>query len=379
MDKTSIKIINMRLLIISPDYPDRHKVLYPFVKQLVDEFARQGHNCSVIAPYSITKYRRFYPFVEKDGDVTVYRPNHLSFSNIKIGKFSPSLYFRQKAINRALKKLPVKPDVVYCHFWECGLEGYQYAKKYNIPLFVASGESNISIILQNKYIFEDIKDVVSGVVCVSTKNKEESISLGLTSEDKCLVSPNAVNSNLFNILDKKECRKKMGFPQDAFIVCFVGAFIERKGVIRVSDAIKQIPGEPVYSCFIGRGTQEPDCDNILFKGGLRHEEIPVFLNASDVFVLPTLAEGCCNAIVEAMSCGLPIISSNLPFNWDVLDETNSIMIDPNNVREIALAIQRLKDDIVLRKRMAEASLEKAQSLTIDGRAKSIIEFIQSKI
>lgn len=369
----------MNILVITPDYPDKYKVLYPFVKQLVDEFAEQGHNCSVIAPYSVTKYKRFYPFVEKDGDVTVYRPNHLSFSNIKIGNFSPSLYFRQKAINRALKQLPVKPDVVYCHFWECGLEGYQYAKKYGISLIVASGESNISVLLKNKRVPTDFKDVVNGVVCVSSKNKEESVALGLTAEEKCFVKPNAVNSSLFKKQDKTECRKRLGFPQEAFIVSFVGAFIERKGVKRVADAIKQISGETVYSCFIGRGAQDPDCDHVLFKGGLRHEDIPVYLNASDAFVLPTLAEGCCNAIVEAMSCGLPIISSNLPFNWDVLDETNSIMIDPMDISTIKDAIVRLRDDKQLRTEMAARSLAKAQELTIDKRAEGIIEYIKQQI
>ena len=369
----------MIILVITPDYPDRYKVHYPFVKQLVDEFARQGHKCTVIAPYSITKNKRFYPAKEYDGDVMVYRPNYLSFSNLKIGNFSPSDYFRRNAIKRATKWLPVNPDLVYCHFWECAIEAYPYAKAENIPLFVATGESSITAFNTAGVVTSEMSEFIKGVICVSSKNKEESISLGLTTEDKCIVKPNAVNSELFRKLDKKECRQKLGLPQDAFIVSFVGAFIERKGVLRVSDAIKQIKGEPIYSCFIGRGSQDPDCENILHKGGLRHEQIPIFLNASDVFVLPTLAEGCCNAIVEAMSCGLPIISSNLPFNWDVLDESNSIMIDPKDVNAMAKAIEILRDDKVLRDRMAASSLKKAKALTIDQRAKDILLFIEGKI
>ena len=369
----------MNILVITPDYPNRHKVHYPFVKQLVDEFAKQGNKCSVLSPYSVTNNKRFYKKVEMDGPVTVYRPNHLSFSNLKIGQLVLSNYFRRKAINRATRMLPQKPDVVYCHFWECAIEAYPYAKKNSIPLIVASGESSINAFFGNEHYPQEVADYVSGVVCVSTKNKEESVSLGLTTEDKCFVKPNAVNSSLFKKLNKAECRKKLGFPQNVFIVVFVGAFIERKGVNRVADAIKMISGEPVYSCFIGKGTQDPDCDNILFKGGLPHESIPEYLNAADVFVLPTLAEGCCNAIVEAMSCGLPIVSSNLPFNWDVLDEKNAIMIDPNCLSEIADAMRLLRDNNDIRKQMAESSLAKAQSLTIDQRAKGIIEFIKSRI
>ena len=369
----------MNILIITPDYPDRYKVHYPFVKQLVDEFARQGHQCFVIAPYSIIKNKRFYPAKEHDGDVMVYRPNHLSFSNLKIGKLRLSDFFRRKAIKRTAKWLPVKPDIVYCHFWECAIEAYPYARSENIALFVATGESSISAFNISGSVTSEMRDFIKGVICVSSKNKEESIEQGLTTEDKCIVKPNAVNSELFKKLDKKECRQKLGLPQNAFIVSFVGAFIERKGVMRVADAIKQIKGEQVYSCFIGRGAQDPDCENILHKGRLRHEEIPTYLNASDVFVLPTLAEGCCNAIVEAMSCGLPIISSNLPFNWDVLDDSNSIMIDPKDVDAIAGAIVKLRDDKQLREQMAASSLEKAATLTIDQRAKDILQFFVNRI
>ena len=369
----------MNILVITPSYPDRFKVHYPFVKQLVDEFSRQGHCCSVIAPYSISKNLRLYKTVETDGAVTVYRPNFLSFSNLKIGKFRISDYFRRRAINRATNMLKQLPDIVYCHFWECAIEGYSYAKKHKIPLFVASGESSISAFFNIKTFPREVAEYVSGVICVSTKNKEESVSNGLAKENNCIVLPNAVNNKLFRRIDRLECRQKLGLPRNAFIVSFVGAFIERKGANRVSAAISRLKGLPVYSIFIGKGKVTPTCDNIVFMGALCHEQIPEYLCASDLFVLPTLKEGCCNAIVEALSCGLPVISSNLSFNWDVLDQTNSIMIDPNNIDELAKAIQSLRDDPVKRELLSAGALEKAKTLTIEKRAKVIIEFIEGKM
>jgi glycosyltransferase involved in cell wall biosynthesis len=95
-------------------------------------------------------------------------------------------------------------------------------------------------------------------------------------------------------------------------------------------------------------------------------------------VLPTLAEGCCNAIVEAICCGLPVISSDRKFNYDVLDESNSIMVDPLDVGAISQAIKELKDNPDLRDKLSKGALDKAKDLTISQRAKKIISFIKQQ-
>lgn len=123
---------------------------------------------------------------------------------------------------------------------------------------------------------------------------------------------------------------------------------------------------------------ESNARNIAFDVA-KGEYVALYLYAADVFVLTTLHEGCCNAIVEAMACGLPVISSNLPFNWDVLNERNSIMIDPNDIEEIKKAIVLLRDDETKRKTMAGEALRMAQELSIDVRAQRILEFVELKI
>lgn len=374
----------MNLCFITYKYPGKHNTSdYAFVKQLVDAIAQLGHHCFVLAPFNISHYRKLSESKEEyacgKGKVTVYRPGYLSFSNLHIGKFYPSKWTHKRALKKAFRMLDVRPDAIYGHFWVSAYNGYEYAKTNNIPLFVATGESEIERLFSFPDDQKAFSDYVSGVICVSSKNRDESISLGLTTAEKCAVFPNAVNAELFKKLDKKQCREQLNLPQDAFIIAFVGWFIERKGPQRVAEAIKRIQGKPVYSLFIGKGEQEPHCDNILFKGALPHDQVPLYLNAADVFVLPTLHEGCCNAVVEAMACGLPVVSSNLPFNWDVLDDTNSIMVDPNSIDELADAIRALRDDSLIRSLLAKGALKKAASLSIDKRAKSIMDFIESRI
>lgn len=369
----------MNILIVTQDYPDVKRSVYTFVKQLVDQFALMGHCCCVISPYSITQNRSFYKDKENDGGVIVLRPNHLSFSNWSFFGVRPSLFFRKRALNKALNDLPFVPDVIYAHFWLSGIEIFEYAKQNSIPLFVATGESVISQKVKDR-CHKEFCDYVSGVICVSTKNKEESLIGGLTTEEKCVIIPNAINPNKFYFKERKDCRRKLNIPDDIFIVAFCGALCHRKGVKILSAAIDSIKSSAIFSFFIGRPMGEtPTCSNILHQGAVRHDELINLLNAADVFVLPTLHEGCCNAIVEAMACGLPIISSDRSFNWDILDKRNSILVDPENHLSVAEAITTLRDNESLRKQLSEGALKRAQELTIEKRANKIIEFIESKL
>lgn len=372
----------MNICIITNKYPGKHNLTdYAFVKQLVDAFARQGHNCQVLVPFNVLHYKTLIPKQEmyKVGNnvVGVYHPNYLSFSNLHLGTFYFSQWTLQRALKRAFRMLKIVPDVIYCHFWNAGYNGFKVTRNQGIPLFVATGESDIRRLFPRPKDEKDFAEFVEGVICVSSKNRDESIRLGLTTFDKCLVLPNAINAKLFYKRDKVECRNKLGFSQEVFIVAFVGWFTERKGVLRVSKAITKVDG--VKSVFIGQGEQNPHCDGILFKGAVPHNQIPEYLSAADCFVLPTLQEGCCNAIVEAMSCGLPIISSNLSFNLDILNNQNAILIDPLDVDSLAEAIILLRDNRELREKMSEAALKTAASLTIDKRASEIVGFMKSRI
>ncbi len=221
----------------------------------------------------------------------------------------------------------------------------------------------------------EIRKYLSGVVSVSTKNQQECIRLNLVDNEKSWVIPNAVDQSLFRKMGKHQYRKEFGLVEDDFVVAFVGQFVSRKGTLRLNEALKKIGDKHIKAVFIGSGNEDPDYEGIIQKGRIAHDIIPKWLNAADVFVLPTENEGCSNAIIEAMACGLPVISTDAPFNYDILNERNSILIDCHDIDAIADAIARLKKDTALRLKLSECAQATAAGLSIEKRAERIIGFM----
>jgi len=194
--------------------------------------------------------------------------------------------------------------------------------------------------------------------------------------EKIGVFPNGTNLSAFRPMERQAARERLGLPQDRFLVAAAGNFLEKKGIVRVGQAIEGLAG--VSGVFAGSGPVPPTASNMALCRRVAHEDMPALLSACDVFVLPTLIEGSCNALVEAMACGLPIISSSGEFNDDVLDERMSIRIDPLDVAAARAAIVRLRDDSALRARMAAEALRRARLFDVDDRARRMLAFMAER-
>ena len=379
------------MIVCSSGYPTQTDPVCPFVEQIVNAFSQKGISVVVVAPQSIVKHwlrgAELHPrkriYTHHDGQpITVYQPCVLSFG----GRFARlNAIMRDRAVYRVLKGNKIRADICYGHFWHHAFSLFKYAKEKEIPLFAVSGEAYISCHkIKTPKELHPFVEYVRGLICVSSKNRDESRDDGLlTDEKKSIVIPNAIDNSLFKVYNKEALREKHGIKTDDFVIAFTGWYDHNKGVTRVSEAIRKLNDPFIKSVFIGDGRDRdgvlPNCNGIIHRGRLPHERIPEFLNIADVFVLPTLAEGCYNAISEAMACGLPIISSDRSFNWDVLNNKNSILVDPMNIDEIAQAIKILKDDKEKRVLMSKAALDTVAELTIDKRAERIIKFIESRI
>lgn len=373
-------------------YPTKTNNGCVFAKHLICAIADMGYDCVVIAPRVLSKtsfqkanqvpyMRREY--TEKGSEIRIFMPNYLHLTSRKqtMG-LSMDNHFR--SVMGVLRREKLKPDLVYGHFiYQCGLTAARVGEKLGIPAYCACGENSLrlqsgSMPYATGMQYHGWKEIIrklSGIVCVSGNNETLLRENGfIDGKMRTGVFPNGVDESKFRILDKSACRKELGFPEDAFIVAFTGAFTANKGADRLNEALKSC--ENVYSIFLGQGPLEPDCDRILFKGRVPNDSVARFLNAADVFVLPTRGEGCCNAIVEALSCGLPVISSDLPFNDDILNETNSLRIDVEDVAQLRESILNLYHHPQLGAQLAKGAEESARQLGIQTRARRILDFME---
>lgn len=375
------------ILMISNDYPTADRPAYVFVDRLARAFADEGVRVSVISPYFPLKWRlnglKLPPAHDeittaKGATFSVYRPKFVSASKsiLCVNTARISLRLFTQAVYREIRARNLAPDILYGHFIAMsGLCASELGERLGIPSFLAYGESSP----ENFSMFGDafLKERLSamrGVISVSSENKRRLAELHYyPDEDGIRVIPNAIDPEVFYPADRAASREALGFPKDAFIVAFVGSFISRKGVPVLEEAIGMIPD--AKALFIGQGPRTPAGGQVLFAGPVANSRIYQYLSSADAFALPTLNEGLSNAIVEAMACGLPIVSSDLPFNDDILTDENSLRIDPTNARQVADALLTLKQNLALRKKLSDGALLTARSLTIKTRAINILSFM----
>ncbi len=363
-----------------------------FVQEFVRGVARQGVKCTVIAPVALHKGRNqsAYPIEAFDDSagsgqrICILRPRFISLSawnKLKLlGKFNPTRFTYlqfESSVLKTIQKRQLNPDAIYGHFlYFSGATAVRLGKRLGIPAFPCVGEGELWTIdwfgkrvaqtdLANATGFMTVNSGLAGLM----RN-----DLGFD-KNPIGVFPNGADLQKFYPRDKWESREALGLPHDQFLVASIGNFLFKKGVVRVGEAIDGLPG--VSGIFAGSGPLPPQAKNIALCRRVQHSDIPILLSACDVFVLPTMVEGSCNALVEAMACGLPIISSDSAFNDDLLDEKMSIRVDPLDVVAIRKAIIELRDNSELRNKMSLNSIEKAKQFDVNDRVIRMLEFMSS--
>jgi len=359
-----------------------------FVEQLVQAVARTGRKCSVIHPIPVHRWPRHCLAAIAAGqqrDTEKIEIRHVAFVSwprLQLAGWDGEAVTEasfSRAACRGIRRLTERPDAVYGHFLLGGGLGAVYVgQKFGLPSFVSVGSSSLLKKFERqprlaRYALTN----ATGVLAVSNLLKRQLVEQLHVDENKIGVFPNGADRRRFYPRERDAMRARYGFPADRFLIAYVGRFIHEKGVLRLVEAVRGL--EDVGLILMGQGPEEPQGPEILFRGIVLHPQVPELLSAADVFVLPTLAEGSCNAIVEAMACGLPVITSRGEFNDDLVNDEVAIRIDPLSVEEIRQAIVLLRDDAQRRASMSEAALQRAKELDVDVRAERICQWMTQRI
>lgn len=124
--------------------------------------------------------------------------------------------------------------------------------------------------------------------------------------EKIKYIPNYIDTELF---------KPLNIPKENRI-CFVGRLEEQKNLFNL---IKAISGLDIKLVIFGAGSLKRDLQDfskqlktdVEFKGNVSNKDLPIELNKSKLFILPSLYEGCPKVLLEAMACGLPVIGTDV--------------------------------------------------------------------
>ena len=374
----------MKVAIITHNFPHpRFPQSGAFVKKLTDGMIDAGADITVYSLISKSNFtfwqRKEESEVALNKKLKIRHLDYFSFSNINFLGCSSAEIGHNLALRKLIKQVEVdimtegtKPDILYGKFlMSGGRKAVELSKLYSVPAVADLGESSLLVRLSAAEIGKarEIVNGLSGVVCVSPRLASEAVSLGM-SPDRVLMLPNGIDREKFYWIERAEARRALELPLDKKIILFVGHFIHRKGPNRVLKAIEQLPSD-YCGIFIGEGPIKLESSRILYQGRVANHILNIWINACDVFCLPTLGEGSCNALEEARSVGLPIVTSMIDDITDFDSSKEYTLVDPLDIADIAKGILNAANSSRIKYRYPPISN--------DYRTKKILDWLSNAI
>jgi len=290
--------------------------------------------------------------------------------------------FRSYIGNRSAKLLQIikilqvfftkKIDIVHLHGFSSRsalivLIAKLFNKKIIVKMTSFAHDDAISIKGKGKWFFRifSLADVYIGISPIF----RETYLRSELDKNKYYHIPNGVNTNLFspltNVEEKNRLRSELGLPIDISLILVVGHFSVEKSANHVLDTWLKIQKESDNKSgivFIGntdKNNFEVDNDlvNLMHSKSRDFVEDKIFFvektnnieqyyQAVDIYILPSSREGLPNALLEAMSCSLPVISTRLEgvTDWILNHKVNGMMYDYGDIDNLKMLLEDLLQD-----------------------------------
>jgi glycosyltransferase involved in cell wall biosynthesis len=217
-----------------------------------------------------------------------------------------------------------------------------------------------------------------GFSAISPEIASEWTSSGIPSERVHLI-PNSVDTSRFYPVDaeqKELLRKNLDLPQAAAIAIYTGRLVSYKGLpllLKVWNDIQRkhkdvllilagTGGLDIHNCEddLRQYVKDNDLENVVvFTGAVQN--VPEYLQASDLFVFPTENDAFPSSIVEAMACRLPVITTPVgAIKTIVTDGETGVIIQPSNFEQLYQALDVMLSDDKLASRLGRAACQSVQ-------------------
>jgi glycosyltransferase involved in cell wall biosynthesis len=276
--------------------------------------------------------------------------------------------------NRLLPFIGRRWDVIYFP-WNSAAVSYLPLFDLGIPVVLSCRGSQVNIAPLNERRAE-LRDGLkitferaAAVHCVSENIRQAAMRWGLPDKRACVIRP-AVDADFFTPAAHVLAQ------MDVFRLVTTGSLAWVKGHEYALLAVRQLcdAGVPVMLTIIGNGPERGRVlytiddlglnDRVRCLGSLSPEEVRAHLHQSDVFLLSSLSEGISNAVLEAMACGLPVVTTDCGgMREAVTDGVEGFVVPVRDPQAMAAALLRLWQETALRQQMGQA-----------GRARVLAEF-----
>lgn len=191
------------------------------------------------------------------------------------------------------------------------------------------------------------------------------------------------HNNVFyvpNFIDKPTLENKY-ISEHIENVCFVGRVEKRKGIQELLNAAKVLP--EIHFNIIGpiedKNFKNIYIPNVKFWGSVDNKEIFGVLKEMDVYILPSYSEGFPLGVLEAMSCGVPVIASDVGAIKDMLGEKGGLIIKPKSSDDIISSLNKMKSKEI-RKQMSDFNINRVKEFyTIDAVMKQFLNIYSSHV
>ena len=335
------------------------------IHSLSKELVKQGHEVYVIT----------YPHKDiKDIDgIHVIGTKGINVPGLR------GLFFAINA-KRELKKLIEREniDIIHGHYLlPAGWASVKAGKSTHTKTYVTShGSDMFEMYRKQAYTRPIINKVLKDadvVLAVSNALKEEIIRTKIPNiEKKVKLHWNAVDVDKFKTTKenegkfRKELVHKFNIAADKPIILFVGNIIKRKNVELLIDAKKEmsveanlvIVGDGPQSKELKEKCEKEDIQNVYFTGTRR--DVEDVIPSCGLLVLPSFSESFGLVLIEALSCGKPVIGSNVGGIKEIITEDVGLLIDPNDPTDLANAIDRVLSDEELMERFKSNARDRAK-------------------